>query len=184
MAGDMSAEERRRIKEELKTWKERKHEIDNKERIDRIAEEKKRQAQMQRKIVREREAKRELVEDYKFRKEMDNQRNAAVENFKVQQEKGKLTTNEQLSRIRQREQEMFQKKHLMMMAKEEQKNERANKMASAKDKLASKYSGKVESRLHQQTKAQLEKQRAKFNPDTDDRAEGQTMGGKLPTKNW
>ena len=71
-AGELNADERRKIKDQLREWKEKKHEIDNKERIDRITEEQKRKAQMQRKVQQERQAKRELVEDYKFRKEMEN----------------------------------------------------------------------------------------------------------------
>ena len=53
--------------------------------------------------------------------------------------KEKLSSDEQINRIRQREQEMFQKKHLMIMKKEEMQAERALKMNAAKSKLANKY---------------------------------------------
>jgi len=63
---------------------------------------------------------------------------------------------------------------------EEKQKERAFKMESAKSKLAEKYQNKVQSKLLVETKAMQEKKRAKFNPDTDDRVDGMTMGGKLP----
>ena len=58
--------------------------------------------------------------------------------------------------------------------------ERAMKMDAAKSKLANKYQGKVQSKLHEETKAMQEKKRAKFNPETDERTDAMTMGGKLP----
>ena len=48
---------------------------------------------------------------------------------------------------------MFHKKHLMIMKKDEMQAERAIKMDAAKSKLANKYSGKVQSKLHVETKA-------------------------------
>lgn len=72
------------------------------------------------------------------------------------------------------------KKHQMIMRKEEMKNDRAIKLEQSKNKLANKYEGKVQSKLHEETKAMQEKRRAKFNPETDDRADCLTMGGKLP----
>jgi len=48
-----------------------------------------------------------------------------------------------VQRIRQREQEMFQKKHLRIMEIEEKQKERAFKMEAAKSKLAEKYQNKV-----------------------------------------
>ena len=58
--------------------------------------------------------------------------------------------------------------------------ERALKMEQAKSKLASKYLDKVQSKLLVETKAMQEKKRAKFNPETDERVDAMTMGGKLP----
>ena len=58
--------------------------------------------------------------------------------------------------------------------------ERAVKMEQAKTKLANKYEGKVQSRLHHETKAMQDKRRAKFDPESDNRADALTMGGMLP----
>ena len=54
------------------------------------------------------------------------------------------------------------------------------KMENAKSKLANKYQNKVQSKLHVETKAMQDKRRAKFNPETDERSDAMTMGGKLP----
>ena len=56
-------------------------------------------------------------------------------------------------RIRQREQEMWTKKHMMIIAKDDKKYEREVKMAQAKAKLSEKYANKVESKLLVETKA-------------------------------
>ena len=85
-----------------------------------------------------------------------------------------------MDRIRQREQAMFLKKHAMIVQKDDKKMERAIKFETSKQKLANKYEGKVQSKLHVETKAMQEKRREKFNPDTDDRTDAMTMGGKLP----
>ena len=53
-------------------------------------------------------------------------------------------------------------------------------MENAKSKLANKYQNKVQSKLHVETKAMQDKRRAKFNPETDERSDAMTMGGKLP----
>ena len=58
--------------------------------------------------------------------------------------------------------------------------ERAMKMDAAKSKLANKYQNKVQSKLLVETKAMQEKKREKFNPETDNKVDGMTMGGKLP----
>lgn len=58
--------------------------------------------------------------------------------------------------------------------------DRAIKMEQSKTKLANKYQDKVQSKLLVETKAMQEKKRAKFNPETDNRADAMTMGGKLP----
>lgn len=68
----------------------------------------------------------------------------------------------------------------MIQQKGEKQAERAMKMEQAKAKLAGKYQSKVQSKLLVETKAMQEKKRTKFNPDTDDRADALTMGGKLP----
>ena len=66
------------------------------------------------------------------------------------------------------------------MQNEEKQAERALKMEAAKSKLANKYQSKVQSKLHVETKAMQDKKRAKFNPETDGKADAMTMGGKLP----
>ena len=66
------------------------------------------------------------------------------------------------------------------MQKDDKKMERAIKFEASKQKLANKYEGKVQSKLHVETKAMQEKRREKFNPDTDNRTDAMTMGGKLP----
>jgi len=69
--GDLTTEERLRLKDQLREWKSKKVQEDKKEREERVAEEKARQARLQRKVQQERQATRELVEDFKFRKEME-----------------------------------------------------------------------------------------------------------------
>jgi hypothetical protein len=77
---------------------------------------------------------------------------------------------------------MFQKKHMMMMKKDDMKYEREVKLAAAKVKLADKYANKVESKLHVETKAMAEKKRTKFDPEVDEKGSAMTMGGFLPTQ--
>ena len=59
------------MKDQLREWKNKKNEADNKERLDRIQAEKKMQQKLKKKLEAEREAKREMLEEYKFKKEMD-----------------------------------------------------------------------------------------------------------------
>ena len=75
---------------------------------------------------------------------------------------------------------MFQKKHLLIIKKDEVKAEKAIKMEQSKAKLANKYQDKVQSKLFVETKTLQDKKRTKFNPETDSRADAMTMGGKLP----
>ena len=70
-ASSISHEERQSMKERLKAWKEKKMDLDKKLVQERIAEEKKRKERLAKKIEEERAAKRELVEEFKFRKEID-----------------------------------------------------------------------------------------------------------------
>ena len=70
-AGMQSMEERILMKDQLREWKNKKNEADNKERLDRIQAEKKMQQKLKKKLEAEREAKREMLEEYKFKKEMD-----------------------------------------------------------------------------------------------------------------
>ena len=49
---------------------------------------------MQKKLMEERQAKRELVEDFKFRKEMNKQREQNADNFVTKKAKEKNTTDE------------------------------------------------------------------------------------------
>ena len=72
--GDLTLEERRKMKEQLREWKAKKVRDENTERLDRIAEEKERQARMQRKVQEERQAKRDMIEEFKYRKEMEKHR--------------------------------------------------------------------------------------------------------------
>ena len=106
---------------------------------------------MKMKAEQERQAKRELVEDFKFRKEMEKQKNMQIEEFSKRQVQQK--TQADVDRIRQREQEMFLKKHQMIQKKEEMQMDRAIKLEQSKHKLANKYEGKVQSKLHVETKA-------------------------------
>lgn len=73
-AGMMSMEERISMKDQLREWKNKKNEADNKERLDRITAEKKMQQKLKKKLEAEREAKRNMVEEFRFKKEMDKQR--------------------------------------------------------------------------------------------------------------
>ena len=81
---------------------------------------------MKMKAEQERQAKRELVEDFKFRKEMEKQKNMQIEEFNKRQVQQK--TQADVDRIRQREQEMFLKKHQMIQKKEEMQMDRAIKL--------------------------------------------------------
>ena len=57
------------------------------ERSEQIAEERKRQARLQRKMEDERQAKRELVEDFKFRKEMEKAKDRQLDEMHKRKEK-------------------------------------------------------------------------------------------------
>ena len=78
-AGMQSMEERILMKDQLREWKNKKNEADNKERLDRIQAEKKMQQKLKKKLEAEREAKRNMLEEYKFKKEMDKQREQDIE---------------------------------------------------------------------------------------------------------
>lgn len=84
---------------------------------------------------------------------------------------------EQQERIRQREQEMFKKKHLLILEKEE-KLKPKDLPNVARNEL---YKETVESRLHIETKAMQEKKREKFDGNNDGKKDGHTFGGRLPT---
>ena len=70
----MSLEERINMKDQLREWKNKKNEEDNKQRLDRITEERKMQQKLKKKLEAEREAKRNMIEEYKFKKDMEKQR--------------------------------------------------------------------------------------------------------------
>jgi len=74
---------------------------------------------------------------------------------------------------------MWQKKHIMILQKEEKKNERAMKIENAKSKLGEKYANKVESKLFVETKAMADKKREKFDASKETGRDAHTMGGKL-----
>ena len=78
-ANKMSLEERITMKDQLREWKSKKHEEDNKVRLNRVMEDKKMQDKLKKKIVAEREAKRNMIEEYKFQKDMEKQRDQDAE---------------------------------------------------------------------------------------------------------
>ena len=59
-----------------------------------MTEQRENQQRMQKKLMEERQAKRELVEDFKFRKEMNKQREQNADNFVTKKAKEKNTTDE------------------------------------------------------------------------------------------
>lgn len=87
-----------------------------------------------------------------------------------------------MQRIWKREEEAFTKKHLQIQeiqAKQEtgQKRAEAFKKPSKQGAL---YKEKVESKLLQETKAQLDKKRGKFDPKQDGPGrDAHTMGGNV-----
>ena len=99
------------------------------------------------------------------------QRNKIAEN----QKKAAL---DQQERIRLREQEMFEKRHLLKVKKDDEKLVREERIAMKATKLKEKY--KVESKLHVETKAMQEKKREKFDKEKDSARDPLTMGGLLP----
>jgi len=117
-----------------------------------------------------------MVEDFKYRKEMEKQRMQQIE--QMEKKKEKLITYEMQERIQKREQELHERKQAILQMKENQRKERDQKLTSAKSKLAEKY--QVESKLYAETKAQVDKKREKFDPKKDTSKDAQTFGGRLP----
>lgn len=60
-ASQMSMEERIKMKDQLREWKDKKNEEDNKKRLDRMMAEKNMQQKLKKKLEAEREAKRNMV---------------------------------------------------------------------------------------------------------------------------
>ena len=117
-----------------------------------------------------------MVEEFKYRKELDKQREKQVEH--MEKNKQKLITYEMQERIQKREQELQSRKQAIMQLKEISMKERESKLNSAKTKLAEKY--RVDSKLFVETKAVVEKKREKFDPKKDSSKDAETFGGKLP----
>ena len=62
------------MKDQLREWKAKKAEAELKTRSDQIVAEKQNKQKIKRKVEAEREAKRNMIEEFKFQREMDKQR--------------------------------------------------------------------------------------------------------------
>ena len=139
------------------------------------------QQQLRRKKEQQRNDTKEHIEEYRFRKEMDKQREKMVENMEKNKQKEAPST-EQQERIRKREQEMWAKKHVNIQNKQMQQLERQARLEAFKNptKIAEGLKYKVESKLLVETKAQQEKKREKYDPKKDGPGrDAMTMGGNL-----
>lgn len=90
-------------------------------------------------------------------------------------------TQAQKERIWKREEEAFKRKHQNIQSVQQKELIAKQKLEGFKrpGKMAEKY-GKVESKLLQQTKAQLDKKREKFDPKKDGTGrDALTMGGNV-----
>lgn len=126
------------------------------------------------KLDEERKWKREQVEDFKFRKEMERQRELQV----IDMEKRRQAVNsEQRERIIKREEEVFMKKQLLILERQQEREEQALRKEQALEKASKAI--KVESRLNQETKAMRDKKRDKYDEARDGRKEAMTMGGNV-----
>jgi len=66
----------------------------------------------------QRREKREAVEEYKFRKEMDAHKERMLENMEQNKEKQRVLSQTQKERIWKREEEAFTKKHAQVQSKQ------------------------------------------------------------------
>ena len=118
---------------------------------------------------------KEQVEEYKFRKEIDTQKEKMIENMEKNKTKKQLD-KDQLERIKLRGEELLMKKHQIIKSKQEQLVPKG----LAPSKVGEQLKNKVESKLLVETKAMLDKKREKYDPDKDGPGRiANTMGGQI-----
>jgi|LauGreDrversion4_2_1035121.scaffolds.fasta_scaffold116124_1 hypothetical protein len=88
-------------------------------------------------------------------------------------------SQEQRERIWKREEEIFIKKHQMIVTKQQEKEEKEARMVEVFEKVSKGVKDRVESRLNQETKAIKDKKRDKFDENKDQRRDAMTMGGNV-----
>lgn len=162
------------MKEQLGQWKKEKEETKLRELEDKKRREEQAKALLRGKVEEERKWKREQVEDFKFRREMERQKELQV----IDMEKRKQAVNqEQRERIIKREEEVFMKKQMLILEKQQEREELAQRKEQALERASKGV--KAESRLNQETKAARDKKREKFDEARDGRKDAMTMGGNL-----
>ena len=126
--------------------------------------------------------KKELVEEFKFRKEMDAQRAKQLEMMEKNKAKERGMSQTQLERIKQREEELFARKHSKIQSKQKELQDRNAKIESLTQPTnhAKLLKNKVESKLLVETKALQDKKREKYDPKKDGPGQvAHTMGGNV-----
>lgn len=113
---------------------------------------------------------------------MDAAKERMLDNMEKNKTKQRALSQSQMQRIWKREEEAFTKKHLKIQevqAKQDTGQKRAEAFGRP-SKQAALLKDKVESKLLQETKAQLDKKRAKFDPKQDGPGrDAHTMGGNV-----
>ena len=110
---------------------------------------------------------------------MERQREKQLQEMENRKHKEQHITEEQKQRIFKREEEVFQKKHMLIINKQQEKEDRELRQEQLKAKISKGLKDKVESKLNTKTAAIKEKKRDKFDPTKDRGRDAMTMGGNL-----
>ena len=89
---------------------------------------------MLQKLEEERRLKKECVEEFKFKKEMDRARERQLQDMEKRKAAGGVT-QEQKDRIFKREEEVFRKKHEMIVGKQAEKEEQERRREELKERM-------------------------------------------------
>lgn len=90
-----------------------------------------------------------------------------------------IINQEQRERIWKREEDIFIKKHQLIIQKQIEKEEQEHRIENAYEKVSKDIKERVGSRLNQETKAMKDKKREKFDENKDQRRDAMTMGGNV-----
>ena len=159
--------DREALKQQLDKWKRDKEEQKLKEKEEKKRRELERQMINRNKVDEETRIKREQLEEYKYRRELEKQREKQIEEMEKRKKREQLINQEQRERIWKREEDIFIKKHQLIIQKQIEKEEHEHRIENAYEKVSKDIKERVGSRLNQETKAMKDKKREKFDENKD-----------------
>eukprot|EP00347_Sterkiella_histriomuscorum_P015281 403357622 len=174
-----NVEERERLKQELDKWKKEKVEEKKREQLEKKRLEEEQKYKHRSVLDEERRQKKEQIEEFKFKKEMEKQREKQLQEMEKRKQKEQILSQEQKERIFKREEEVFQKKHMLIINKQQEKEDKEFQKELLKEKMSKGFKDKVKSKLNVETKTMKDKKRDKFDPTRDRGRDAMTMGGNL-----